>query len=268
MRTARHTPTTRANLAPLHTPQDAALEALEVNDPHGHHLAAVHAVAERAGHLDLLRRLNECAERTASGRWRFLYRVSGAPTAARTVLAVDEDGAAFADAHTPARPSPVDQTGARWEPLTGSPATAPTLSAAERGRVHALFREVDHSPGPRTTASAPPASCLATDFNRRTSWADVLTPAGWTVHAQGAAGWAYWTRPAGFLRAPQTAVTGLDPTGERLCAYGARTAPFEPWAHYDRFTAYAVLHHGGDMRAASAALAAQGYGPPPAFAAA
>ncbi|MCV7563802.1 hypothetical protein [Micrococcus luteus] len=30
-----------------------------------------------------------------------------------------------------ARPSLVDQTGARWGPLTGSPATAPTLSAAE-----------------------------------------------------------------------------------------------------------------------------------------
>lgn len=118
--------------------------------------------------------------------------------------------------------------------------------------------------GPWTPASAPPASCLAADFNRRTSWADVLTPAGWTVHAQGAAGWAYWTRPAGFLRAPQTAVTGLDPTGERLCAYGARTAPFEPWAHYDRFTAYALLNHGGDVRTASAALAAQGYEPPPA----
>lgn len=33
---------------------------------------------------------------------------------------------------------------------------------------------------------------------------------------------------------------------ESLCAYGPHTAPFEPWASYDRFDAYALLHRSRD----------------------
>lgn len=40
----------------------------------------------------------------------------------------------------------------------------------------------------------------------------------------------------------------------------AHTAPFEPWAHYDGFTTYMLLNHGGDVLAASAALTAPRYG--------
>lgn len=231
------------------------LEALEVHDPEGRHLARVYALAEHTGHLELLRRLNGWAERSRSGRWRFPYWVAHGPGAVRTALP---------EAGPVARLPSVDGTGARWEPLTGGPGSAPVLTGAERERVHALFVAAVHRPRPPLAASAPRAWCPREDFNERTAWADVLAPAGWTLQADGGSeGWAFWTRPAGFLRAQQMAVTGLDPSGARLCAYGAHTAPFEPWAYYDRFTAYALLNYGGDVCAASAALAAQGYGPPP-----
>lgn len=249
-------------LAPLshleaHRPIPAPLAALEVHDPSGEHRATVYAAAEHGGHLELLHRLNGWAQRSRPDRVRFLYRVDGPPPASPAVLALDARGQLIAGTRPPANLAPLDPSGPPWETVTGGPATAPTLTPAEADRVRALFAEVDHRPGP---ASAPRAVCPREDYNRRTTWAELLTPAGWRMRASGAEGWAYWARPAGFLRAPQAGMTVLGPQGDRLCVYAGHAAPFQAWTFYDPFSVYAVLHHGGDDLEAAAALLAQGYG--------
>jgi hypothetical protein len=84
------------------------------------------------------------------------------------------------------------------------------------------------------------------------TWAEMLEPHGWVVdHEKDGA--QYWTRPG--KDEGVSATTGYD-YGEgpdRLYVFTSST-PFESQRGYDKFGAYAVLNHGGDLSAAAAAL--------------
>jgi P4 family phage/plasmid primase-like protien len=105
------------------------------------------------------------------------------------------------------------------------------------------------------------------DFNRRgPDWAEILT--GWTVAAQ-RGDVRYWRRPG--KEAPgYSATTGFchNQHGDDLLAvFSSNAAPFtipagKTCTCYSKFSAYALLHHGGDFSAAARALVAQGYGAP------
>lgn len=98
------------------------------------------------------------------------------------------------------------------------------------------------------------------EFNRRAAWAEVLEPHGWTVaHAAGDV--TYWRRPG--KDRDHSATTGKcssDVGGDLLYVFTSGAAPLEMEKAYSKFSAYAVLSHGGDFAAASKKLRDDGYG--------
>jgi hypothetical protein len=98
---------------------------------------------------------------------------------------------------------------------------------------------------------------VAERFNAQVSWAEVLGPHGWTCPDPNPdADGARWRHPAANNPKSATVRHGL------LFVYSAATpfAPTEAGAPhgYSKFRAYAVLEHGGDLRAAAGALRAAG----------
>ena len=95
------------------------------------------------------------------------------------------------------------------------------------------------------------------DYNRRTSWPEVLEPAGWT-HVQTRDNVAHWRRP-GKEGPGSSATTGFDGR-DYLYVFSTNASPFEANRAYSKFAAYTMLHHQGDFRAAASYLASSGYG--------
>jgi hypothetical protein len=95
------------------------------------------------------------------------------------------------------------------------------------------------------------------DFNRRTTWQDLLEPAGWTPLFVTEDGVRYWRRPD--KRFGHSATTNHGGT-DHLYVFTSSAAPLEADTSYDKFAAYAALHHKGDYSAAARALALQGFG--------
>ena len=94
------------------------------------------------------------------------------------------------------------------------------------------------------------------EFNRVASWPDVLAPHGWE-HSHYAGTTEYWTRPGKVNGcSASTNHDGMDV----LYVFSTNAQPFEAGRGYTKFSAYALLNHHGDFRAAAAALAAEGYG--------
>ena len=96
---------------------------------------------------------------------------------------------------------------------------------------------------------------VADEYTANTSWADILEPHGWTQadHRQDpdAAG-ARWLHPTATSACSATISNGC------LFVYSPNT-PFDVTEGgspkgYTKFRAYAVLEHGGDMKAAARAL--------------
>lgn len=92
------------------------------------------------------------------------------------------------------------------------------------------------------------------NFNEQMEWEDILGPEGWTFdHEDGEL--RYWTRPG--KDDGVSATTGIrdnqgDPK-DLLYVFTTSTI-FEPERGYDKFGAYALLHHDGDVSAAASAL--------------
>lgn len=96
------------------------------------------------------------------------------------------------------------------------------------------------------------------DYAARTDWADILQPAGWS-YAYSRGQTRYWRRP-GKDTAGISATTNALGT-DRLHVFSTSTE-FEVGSH-SKLGAYAVLHHGGELKAAAKALQTSGYGKPP-----
>lgn len=96
------------------------------------------------------------------------------------------------------------------------------------------------------------------DFNLRGRW-DFLT--GWKDAGRKVGGFSAWRR-LGSDNA-WGATTGVRANGEdMLYVFTSSAPPFEPDHGYSKFSAYTLLHHGGDSSAAAKALAKEGYGQP------
>jgi RecA-superfamily ATPases implicated in signal transduction len=156
----------------------------------------------------------------------------------------------------------VHPTGKPWALVAGGFATIATISAEEHQALHDMARTFDQMP---TRSVAPPKSCAPAigddvrpgdDLNARTTWADVLEPEGWTaVYTRGDT--TYWRRPG--KTAPGISATTGHAGTDLLWVFTSSTI-FEPERSYDRFGAFAALHHDGDVAAAARALAEEGYG--------
>lgn len=99
------------------------------------------------------------------------------------------------------------------------------------------------------------------DFARRTSWASILEPHGWTRRYQKGDN-VYWRRPN---HADKRAVSASS-NADYLVVWSSNAAPLQVTRKgsglpcYDKLGAFAALEHGGDLRTAVRALAAAGYG--------
>jgi hypothetical protein len=108
-------------------------------------------------------------------------------------------------------------------------------------------------PGRRPSPSAGRGEGVAGRFSATASWAQVLGPHGWTCpDPDPDADGARWRHPGASNPKSATVRHGL------LFVYSQAT-PFRPTEAgaphgYTRFRAYAVLEHGGDLRAAARAL--------------
>jgi Bifunctional DNA primase/polymerase, N-terminal len=143
-------------------------------------------------------------------------------------------------------------------PATGQPYTwaEPTLDPATLPT--GWRRLLASTPPPVPTARRPSrlpgrGGSVAEAFNQATSWTQVLSPHGWSCpDPDPDADGARWRHPGATNPKSATIRHGL------LFVYSAAT-PFQPTEAgaphgYSRFRAYAVLEHGGDLRAAARAL--------------
>jgi hypothetical protein len=93
-----------------------------------------------------------------------------------------------------------------------------------------------------------------------TSWQDIL--GGDAVCVREVDGKAYWRRPGKSERSI-SATTGhcrTEDGRDLLYMFSSNWAPFQPNTAYDKFAAYALLHHRGDFSAAARQLRLEGWG--------
>ena len=118
---------------------------------------------------------------------------------------------------------------------------------------------IPSTPAKTTTRPADAGVRPGEDFNVRATWGEILE--GWTLcYTHGDA--AYWRRP-GKVTGSISATTNHGGT-DRLKVFSSST-PFDVVtgpnrASYDKFGAYALLHHKGDPKAAAKDLGGKGYG--------
>lgn len=138
----------------------------------------------------------------------------------------------------------LDQAGRPSQPKLPKPATS-SVGQWSSGATPAMISTAGDSP--------------FDDFENHTTWDDILTPHGWTIHHHGHGNGVYWTRPGKNRRDGWSASTGMDPQRDRMFVFSdasdldheeAMTKPY----------VYAMLNHGGDLGKAAAALKAQGFG--------
>ena len=85
------------------------------------------------------------------------------------------------------------------------------------------------------------------EYARTHSWQDILTPHGWKlVGSKGSVD--YWQRPG--KEHGVSATIGYNGQDTFFC-FTTNGHPFESWHGYKKFTAYALLEHGGDFQAAA-----------------
>jgi putative DNA primase/helicase len=278
------TPGTTDGLGLITGTPSGQLEMLEVEG------RAIHLLDQLATLLidhdlkDLGHRLNQgWTEESPSGGIHWMYRVDG-PARRNTKLASrpgppDEktgkptvevlietrgEGGFVVTAPSAGRTHP---TGRAWTILRGGPHTIPTITIEERDALYAIATMLDEMPTPEPasyTASSTPGGTAGQrpgdDFNTRATWDDILT--GWTKTRRLGNGYA-WTRPGKKPRDGISATTNQSRDDvDRLYVFSSST-DFEPERPYDKFGAYALLNHGGDIPAAAKQLAKDGYGTPP-----
>jgi hypothetical protein len=266
------------------------LEMLELEGRALDKLGEIAEAATAAGLADLWARftLGYC-ERSPSGGVHWLYLVDGEAkpntrlarnTAGEVMIETRGEGGWTILAPSAGRTHP---SGKPWELISGTPATIPTISAAERDELHSLLRAFDEyrrpepshntsagGPTPRQGAPDPfgvtqerPAGEVTPgdDYAARTTWRQILEPYGWRELFT-SNGRTYWRRP-GKDRGMSATTGGAADGVDRLFVFSTSAAPFETEVPYSKFGAHALLEHGGDYSAAARALAASGYGSRP-----
>ncbi|KAB1658993.1 phage/plasmid primase, P4 family [Pseudoclavibacter sp. CFCC 11306] len=224
------------------------------------------------------------SEQSPSGGLHLFYRISDAPVPGNEKIARADNRETLAETRGEGgfvvlAPSAgtVHPTGRPYVRLLGGPDTITTITMAQRDQLHLVFNlALDKTPEEEPWDSTQTASIWDADFGgtttpsndqpgdlkpgddyeQRTDWADILTPAGWTL--LGTRGRTrYWRRPG--KDEGISATTGHADDRDRLYVFSTSTE-FEAEKPYTKFGAYALLQHGGDHSAAARTLHADGYG--------
>lgn len=147
----------------------------------------------------------------------------------------------------------VHPSGRPYVLLAGGFSTIPTITPAERDALYALARSLDEmpAPAPRQAPRAEPytGDSIADAFNARSTWAEILTPHGWSFW-RSVGDNEHWSRPG---RKGATSAT-INEGGAGVLYVFSSSTMFEPGRAYSRFGAYAVLNHAGDFSAAARAV--------------
>jgi len=140
-----------------------------------------------------------------------------------------------------------------YELLNGGFETIEKITPEERKLLISLARSFcevtavrakQSAPKPRTDSDRP-----GDRFIRTSTWEQVLEPHGWMkVYTSG--GTTHWRRPDKQLGISAT----TNYADSDLLYVFSTSTPFESEQGYNRFSAYAVLNHGGDFTAAARAL--------------
>lgn len=92
-------------------------------------------------------------------------------------------------------------------------------------------------------------------FNREASWTSVLQPHGWTIVKQ-QGNLIYWRRPGkDHGISATTGHCSSAQSGDLFYVFTTNAEPFQANRAYGKFTAWAMLDHGGDWSKAAAVLA-------------
>ena len=230
-------------------------------------------IAEASGLGDLWSKINNgYVEQSAGGGIHWLYRVEGMELPGNTKLArrPGENGGVDVLAETRSSGGYIitapshggtHPKGTAWEMIAGNASSIPTITASEREALHDIFKIFDEMPEraivaeqikPRTDGVLTPGD----DYNQRTTWDSILIPLGWKkAYTQGEK--TAWTRPGkDFGVSATTNYQGTD----KFRVFSTSTI-FEAERSYDKFGAYALIHHNGDFKTAASDLRNKGYGP-------
>lgn len=229
-------------------------------------------ISEQAGIHELLLRVTRgCIEESAGGGMHLFIRVTNGPALGNTKLAM-VDGKVVAEtrgeggfvvvAPTPARNGHAEGTSYVFR-NGGSPEKVVNVTTDERDTLHALF-EIALNQEPLTATPTPSAPAPATtyegisafdDYRNRTTWREILEPAGW-VFSHRDAEHDYWVRPG-------------KSKAEGISASTIEDGPLYNWSSsvalpiqvgLSKGAVYAHLYHGGDLSAAARDLGDQGFG--------
>ncbi len=231
---------------------------------------------------ELWERLQGWAEMTPGGGIHFNFRVTDSPARRNTKLASTADntvlietrgeGGFTVNAPSGGRTHP---TGKPWLTISGGPATMGQFTGAERDMLHmiAALRDEEQAwntgedGGGRAGRSVRLGNELlpGDDYAAKVSWAQILEPLGWRARPE--RGFTGWIRP-GKTAPGNSATTGLN-EADNLYVFSTNTV-FQARKYYDKFGAFALLEHQGNIGAAASALRQAGYGhgataPTPAF---
>lgn len=227
-------------------------------------------LAHQAELGDLIRLLESgYVEDTPSGGVHWLYRcetvggntkLAGRPSGASVKTLIETRGEGGYCILAPSR-GRVHPTGKPYLLRAGGFATIPTLTPEQRHDLHQLAQSFDETPAMPARSIAPSTSSPHGErpgdaYAARTSWADVLEPAGWCrVYGRGDVD--YWRRPGkthGISASTNYAGSGF------LIVHSTST-PFETKRGYNKFSAFAKLYHQDDYGHAAKALADRGFAP-------
>lgn len=257
------------------------LELTEVEGRGAERLPEIAQLAQDSGMGDLWTRLcNGWLEQSPSGGWHWFYKINypeGTKFPGNTKIAKAANKETIAETRSEGgyvivapTHGTVHPTGRPWVRCAGGPATIPTITPDEREAFHNLLATLnEYEPEPPTQAelgSFTPAqrdpldgTTPGDDYENKTDWADILTPAGWTL-AFASGRTRYWRRPGKTIGI--SATTGKAEDRDRLYVFTSSTE-FETETPYTKFGAYALLNHNGDHSAAASALRKSGHGSEP-----
>ena len=231
---------------------------------------------ESIGLPDLCQRVfYGCAETSAGGGFHIFIRVTDGPALGNTKLAMNGDkvvaetrgeGGFVIVAPTPARKTHQQGSVYTLQPNT-SPANTPQITSEERDLLHLLIGEALHQrqqtptepPKPKTPRATAPDLTPWDDWANHTSWADILTPHGWTYAWTAPDDRTHWVRPGKNIK-EGTSATSLE-DGPLYVFTTSTTLPANQGM--SKLFVQAHFNHDGDLTAASRALRDQGYGSEP-----
>lgn len=258
------------------------VELLELEGPAGEAVERFRRIrewAEQSADIGLPQLLDRaiagCSATSAGGGMHLFVRVDGGPARGNTKLAevgqrpnrrvVAEtrgEGGFVVVAPTPARVK--HPAGSAYRLIDGaSPANTATVTCEERDLLHLLFTNALNEPDLNPVEPAPAASPSTSNapgpfdaYREAVTWRDILEPAGWRWLKREADGRDHWVRPGKDPREGGSA-TSLEDGPLYVFSTNAGLPVDQGMS---KAQVFAHLNHGGDLSAASKALAEAGYG--------